>query len=63
MIIKVGDTVYDGESVPIMVILDEQDKEHIANMDAQATKYCVYPDDKYWLDDDYAKIKEWMRID
>ena len=57
MKVKVGDTVYDGEKEPVMVILADQDKENIRNMHPECTKYCMYPDDipqeeiKRWMDD------------
>lgn len=44
MKVKVGNTIYDGEVEPVMVILTEQDKKNIANMAPTATRYCVYPD-------------------
>lgn len=44
MKVKVGDKVYDGNEQPVMVILEDGDKQNIANMDPGCTKYCVYPD-------------------
>lgn len=44
MKVKIGDTIYDSETEPIMVILSESDKQNIANMLPEATKYCSYPD-------------------
>lgn len=43
MKVKVGDTVYDGEKEPVMVILDDNDKKNIASMSSKETKYCSYP--------------------
>jgi hypothetical protein len=43
MKVKVGNKVYDGEKEPIMVILTPSDKENIANMRVEDTKYCFYP--------------------
>ena len=60
MKVKVGNKVYTGEDEPIMVILTEQDKKNIANMFPDATKYCSYPDDEEWKNDDYKKIFDWM---
>jgi hypothetical protein len=56
MKIKVGDTVYDGENEPIMVILTEKDKQNIANMLPEATRYCQFPGDKFTLE----QIDVWM---
>ena len=43
MKVKVGDTVYDGAVVPVMVILSEDDKNNIANMLPESTKYASFP--------------------
>lgn len=61
MKVKVGDRVYDGEHEPVMVILSEGEREQIANMLPEATKYCVYPDAVEWTANDYLKIKIWMQ--
>ena len=58
MKIKVNDTTYDGETQPIMVILDEQDKKNIANMLPECTKYCIYPDNMKSED-----VLKWMEIE
>jgi len=63
MKVKVGDTVYDGEKEPVMVILTDQDKKNIANMLPECSKYCMYPDTDENLADDHKKIKEWMRAE
>jgi len=60
MKVKVGDRIYDGENEPIMVILSKGDRENIANMLPDATKYCSYPATEYWTKDDYKTIKVWM---
>lgn len=57
MKIKVNDQVFDADEQIVMVILSEQDKKNIANMDPKATKYCVYPIDKYPVDE----VRAWMK--
>ena len=57
MKVKVGNTIYDGEREPVMVILTDQDKKNIANMDLEATKYCVYPTEGLTPE----HILNWMR--
>jgi len=57
MKVKVGDTLYDSENVPIMVILSDDDKRNISNMETSATKYAVVPD-KAFMDEE--EITEWM---
>lgn len=58
MKVKIGNGgIYDGESVPVMVILSKQDKINIANMHPDCTKYCVYPSEK-WSEEE---IKFWMK--
>lgn len=58
MKVKVGDKVYDSNDVPIMAIITEQDRKHIADMAPYATKYCAYPDDWFMSGDE---ILAWMR--
>ena len=60
MKIKVRDKIYDGKKEPVMIILSKGEKEQIANMHPDATKYCVYPAEEKWMKDDYKAIKEWM---
>ena len=43
MNVKIGNKIYDGSKIPIMVILDEQDKHNIGNIESYLIKYCVYP--------------------
>lgn len=61
MKVKVGDKTYDGNNEPVMMILSKGEKEQIANMHPDAMKYCVYPSTEEWIEDDYAKIKAWMK--
>ena len=55
MKVKIGNKVYDSEEEPIMIILEEYNKEHIRNMPDHAFRYCEYPDDI-----DYVEIEKWM---
>lgn len=56
MKVKVGDKIYDGSDIPIMVILEPKDKENILNAPSEMTQYAQYPATEEWLD----KIKVWM---
>ena len=60
MKVKVGNKIYDGEKEPVMVILTAGEKEQIANMYPDATKYCIYPQTDGWTKNNYKKIKAWM---
>jgi len=44
MKICIGDKIYDGKKVPVMVILTDDDKKNIASLASEATMYCEYPD-------------------
>lgn len=44
MKVKIGNKIIDSEDEPIMLILDNADKENIAAMLPAATKYLSYPD-------------------
>jgi len=43
MKVKIGDKIYDSNVEPIMLILDDIDKQRISWMGDQH-KYCSYPD-------------------
>ena len=58
MKVKVGDTIYDSNEQPVMVILTEKDKQNIAMMASTATKFCSFPES--W---DARKVQEWMATD
>ncbi len=58
MKIKVGNKVYDGEKEPVMVILEDQDKENIKNMSPEARKYCMFPDTI-----PEPELVQWMKLD
>lgn len=45
MKVKIGDKIYDSSKEPIMIMLSEEDKVFISNMDKDNTKYCSYPDE------------------
>ena len=60
MKVKVGNKIYDGQKEPVMVILSKGERQQIAEMLPDATKYCMYPDSKEWIDNDHKKIKRWM---
>ena len=59
MKVKVGDEVYDGTEVPVMVILTDQDKERIRDMPPACTKYALFPVGEYPGD----TALEWMQQD
>jgi hypothetical protein len=58
MKVKIGNTIYDSNEEPIMLILSESDKENITNMTTEAVKFCSFPD-KY----DFDYIKEFMKTE
>ena len=43
MKVKIGNTIYDAEDQPVMIILSDEDKENISNMPETNTKYCCFP--------------------
>lgn len=44
MKVKVGNTVYDSNDQPVMVILSDMDKKNISRMYDECSKYCGYPE-------------------
>ena len=60
MKVKVGDSWYSGTiGLPIMVELTEQDKENIANMTPNLSKYAIFDEDDPNFSTEYKKL-EWM---
>lgn len=58
MQVKVKNKIYDGNNEPVMVILSKEDKENIANMPDDHTKYCSYPENY-----SKEKAKKFMRTE
>ena len=56
MKVKVANDVYTPEDYPIMVILDDKDKENIAGMEKGVTKYACFSDKEKMNDEEK---KEW----
>ncbi len=44
MRVKIGNKIYDSRIEPIMLILEEYNKEDIKAMADESNKYCEYPD-------------------
>lgn len=42
MKVKIGNTIYNSNEEPIMLILSESDKENITNMATEAIKFCSF---------------------
>jgi len=56
MRVKIGETIYDSNEQPVMIILSPTEKRQIAHMGPMDTKYCVY---RAWTADADA-LKKWM---
>ena len=59
MKVKIGETLFNSETTPIMIILSEDDKENISNMAPEAFKYCSFSDKEL----DVKKIQRWMKTE
>ena len=57
MIVKIGNTYYKSTEQPILLILSESEKEHIANMSKDNKKYCSFPEES-----DIDEIKEFIKL-
>ena len=55
---KIGDKIYDDATIPVMVILTEQDKINIQNMLEECTKYATFPDSF----GSPEEMREWMDV-
>ncbi|MEK6829502.1 MAG: hypothetical protein AABY15_05195 [Nanoarchaeota archaeon] len=58
MKVKIGDKIYDANEEPIMLILNDADKNNIANMHSDKYKYAAFPDEM-----DIEEVKEFMKLD
>lgn len=45
MIIKLEDKIYDSRDLPILLILSDEEKEHLSNMSEADHLYLSYPHD------------------
>ena len=63
MRVKIGEKIYDASEEPIMLVLSQEEKKQISEMENEAMVYCQYPDTEEWKENDNAKIKEWLKID
>ncbi len=59
MKVKVGDTIYDSERTPIMVIFSDKEMEHVKNMSPTDRRYAVFPK----LFGTTNDRKKWMRTE
>ncbi len=50
--------IISADDVPIMIILDEADKENIAEMEPEATKYCQYPKEFHDTINEFMKTED-----
>jgi hypothetical protein len=57
MKVKIGDKVYDANKEPIMLILDEADKNNIANMHTDNYKYTAFPSEM-----NIDEVKNFMKL-
>jgi hypothetical protein len=55
MKVKIGNKIYDSNKEPIMLILDDKDKENINAMHIDKYKYISYPDNM-----NYDDIRNWI---
>jgi hypothetical protein len=58
MKVKIGDKVYDADNEPILIILNNKDKENITNMLTGKMRYLCFPDSLSWDD----KMQTWAGV-
>jgi hypothetical protein len=44
MKVKIGNKIFDAKDEPLMIILEESEKQLISSMSKDDKKFCVYPD-------------------
>lgn len=62
MKVKIGNKIYNSNDEPIMLILEDEDKQNIANMIKSDTKYCVYPEEEKYTKNNGEFIRNWMKL-
>ena len=55
---KIGNKIYDDATIPVMVILTDQDKINIRNMLDECTKYATFPDGFGTTEE----MRKWMNV-
>jgi hypothetical protein len=58
MIVKIGDREYSSEREPLMIVLDDVEKQHINDMLSECHKYCSAPESM-----PEAEIRAFMTLD
>ena len=61
MKVKIGDTVYDGDKELIMLYLSDKDKENIAHMLPEATRYAEFSGLGWTVEEKYNWMDEGVR--
>jgi hypothetical protein len=56
VIVKIDEQFFDSDEQPIMLILNNYEKDHVKNMGEQK-QYCSFPSNY-----DIEKIKKWMKV-
>jgi len=56
MQVRIGDTLYDADKTPIMLVLTDLDRQQIAAMPPGLHRFCVFPADKFNQED----VQKWM---
>ncbi len=56
MKVKIGSATYDSNETPIMLILDDIDKQNISNMHLDKYKFVSFPEGM-----DIFKVRKWMK--
>lgn len=44
MKIKIKDQIFDSSQEPIMIVLEDDEKQLIASMTEEDKRFCIYPD-------------------
>jgi ribosome maturation protein Sdo1 len=57
MKVKIGDTIYDSNNQPIMIIYTDGDLKNMV----RGHKYCSYPENDYRYPPE--KVKKWMETE
>lgn len=60
MRVQIGDKFYDSVEEPIAIHLTQDELLEVKQLTSRT--YCAYPEHQGWEDNDYHKLKEWLRV-
>ena len=58
MLVKIGDKIYDSEKEPIMIVLQDGDRDDMYRLEENEFRFCFFPKGTC-----YKKIEDFMTLE